>query len=227
VREYQFKGEMGATNSLLRLGNRIKQKQLAASTLDQIWSEVDIDHRRALLTSQLEDCVTFLANSSSQGTSLDGETKLETYLLNTLLLSPQRWAEMSCPTLSAQVRLCHLKALLDGLEERRFGGDPLRDLPARFRAAPLEPAHQAALRRAWDRATPEEGQELVDVMREFLLQQFVPAGESGSMYGTTLFNYLQWSEYRPAWFDDEAEGFPQDLEIKYAYECFHFLRTLL
>lgn len=110
VREYQFKGEMGTNNSMFRLSNRIKQKQLPSTTLDQIWVEVDIDHRRSILTSQLEDCVTFLANSSAaSGAELDGETKLEAYLLNTLLLDEKKWAEMKCPTLCSQVKLCHLK----------------------------------------------------------------------------------------------------------------------
>ena len=110
VREYQFQGEMGTNNSMLRLGSRIKQKPLPNTVLDQIWIEVDIDHRRALLTSQLEDCVTFLASSSSAGgAELDGETKLESYLLNTLLLDEKKWAEMKCPTLCSQVKLCHLK----------------------------------------------------------------------------------------------------------------------
>ena len=109
IREFQFKGEIGVTNSMSNLNKRIKQQPLSDVLLDQIWSEVDIDHRRALLTSQLEDCVTFLSNSSSGGGSaLDGETKLEAYLLNTLLLDQQKWDEMKCNSL-AQIKLCQLK----------------------------------------------------------------------------------------------------------------------
>ena len=109
IREFQFKGEIGVSNSMSNLNKRIKQQPLSDTLLDQIWSEVDIDHRRALLTSQLEDCVTFLSNSSSGGGSaLDGETKLESYLLNTLLLDQQKWDEMKCTSL-AQIKLCQLK----------------------------------------------------------------------------------------------------------------------
>ena len=109
IREFQFKGEIGVTNSMSNLNKRIKQQPLTEATLDEIWREVDFEYRRALLTSQLEDCVTFLSNSSSGGgAALDGETKLEAYLLNTLLLDQQKWDEMKCTSL-AQIKLCQLK----------------------------------------------------------------------------------------------------------------------
>lgn len=94
---------------------------------------------------------------------------------------------------------------MDGLEERRNGGDPLANLPQRFRTGTLSAAHAAALRRVCDHASAEEAQELIGTMRSCLLDQFVPAGESGGMHSDSLYLYLEWAGFDAACFAD----FPQ------------------
>lgn len=217
MREYQFKGELAAVSGMMRLTSRIKQKKLAPTVLDQIWSEVDIEHRLVMLTAQLEDCISFLTSAGGSA-SLDGEMKLETYLLHTLLLDPAKWAEMSCPTICSQVRLCHLKSLLDGIEERRSGGDPLKDImPSRFRV-PLTDKLSKQLRQAVDAVhSLEVVSATTDTLLQCLLNYFNT--EAGSMYGSTLAEYLEWA-------GADAEWFPKDISLQYAYHTYHLLKSL-
>jgi hypothetical protein len=116
------------------------------------------------------------------------------------------------------------QALLDGLEERHHGGDPLHALPQRFRSGQLTAEHKAALRRVWDHASAEEAQELVTTLRGCLLSQFVEAGESGGMHSDLLYQYVEWAGMDADCFQND---FPRDMKTSHAYECFHFLHALL
>ena len=116
--------------------------------------------------------------------------------------------------------------MLDGLEERRNGGDSLREMPQRFRE-PLEADHIAALKRAWSKASPEQQQEVLNTMRDCLLSNFVKGDEEGEIkiHGT-IAQYMGWAgidmnEY--PWFYDEQDGFPH-LHVKYCYHIYHWIR---
>ena len=95
--------------------------------------------------------------------------KLETYLLQTLLLDVVKWQEIACPSISNQIRLCHIKSLFDGLQERKSGGDPLRHLPSRFRD-PLLTYHEGVIRDLFHNAPPDEVQDVVETLRGVLMQ---------------------------------------------------------
>ena len=42
------------------LGQKIRQEELSPSVLNNIWEEVDTEHRLAVLTNQLDNCVAFI-----------------------------------------------------------------------------------------------------------------------------------------------------------------------
>ena len=112
---------------------------------------------------------------------------------------------------------------MDGLEERRNGGDPLREMPQRFRE-PLEAEHIAALKCAWGKAPPEQQQEVVNTMRDCWLRQFM--GEDDKIHDGTIVQYMEWAGIDSVdypWFHDEQVGFPH-LHVKYCYYTYHWMR---
>ena len=42
------------------LGQKIRQEELSPLVLNNIWEEVDTEHRLAVLTNQLDNCVAFI-----------------------------------------------------------------------------------------------------------------------------------------------------------------------
>ena len=112
---------------------------------------------------------------------------------------------------------------MDGLEERRNGGDPLREMPQRFRE-PLEADHIAALKRAWSKASPEQQQEVLNTMRDCWLMHFMREDEK--IHDGTIVQYMEWSgidrDDHP-WFHDDEDGFPP-LPVKYCYHTYQWIR---
>ena len=106
--------------------------------LDQIWAEIDTQHRLQRLMTQLEECISFLLSTSVQSRNDDflggdelsdplqdtstepnntgrnlaegafddeGNVLLEDFVLNTLLVDPNRWKAVSGTIISQQVCL--------------------------------------------------------------------------------------------------------------------------
>ena len=124
------------------------------------------------------------------------------------------------------IHISNTQALLDGLEERRNGGDSLRDMPQRFRE-PLDADHIAALKRVWSKAPPEQQHTVVNTMRDCWLKYFVKEDEGGEMrIQGTIAQYMEWagidSEEYP-WFHDDQDGFPH-LHVKHCYHTYHWIR---
>lgn len=163
TRQFQYAGELKRTGGLRFLGSRLRQAALSSSMLDQVWAEIDTKNRLVRLMTQLEECISFLLSTGSSQRSAaahqqlqspaavesagavggeqehteeedEGEVLVEHYVLQTLLVDPQRWAEVACASVSQHVRLKHLQSLYLGLEERSRG-DPLEDVALKYRGA--------------------------------------------------------------------------------------------
>lgn len=85
----------------------------------QICLEIDTLPRRAALSAQIENCIVFIASSAGL---MDGEMKMNTFMLDILQLDSATWQSVSGPTLERTVCLKHLKSLHQGLQRRRDGG---------------------------------------------------------------------------------------------------------
>jgi hypothetical protein len=121
------KGEIRRSGGLRLLSSRLPQSRLSDALLDQIWAEVDTQHRLQRLMTQLEECISFLLSTSIQSRSDDeppdafldhasgaaeesdsaangeGNVFLEDFVLNTLLVDPKRWKDVSGSVISQQV----------------------------------------------------------------------------------------------------------------------------
>jgi hypothetical protein len=94
--------------------------------------EIDLDHRYVRLTQQLEDCVAFLSFFLGSTSRMSGDTKLSSFIQEAMLVSPEFWREVSCPTIDREVYLRHLKSLINGMDERQNGA--FHKLDMKYRA---------------------------------------------------------------------------------------------
>lgn len=133
VTQFQYAGELQNTGVLRMLQERVLQEPLSLSLLERIQREVDTKVRLVRLLTQVEECVAFVVSTGNTGVmDVDSTMLLETYINDILLVSKASWAEISCPTISAHVQLCHLRALLQALELWLLG-DPLDAVVLRYK----------------------------------------------------------------------------------------------
>lgn len=116
IRHFQYRGDIKNTGQLVNLHRCVKQEVLPPSILENIWVEIDTKDHFTRLMGQLEMCITFIVSVSGGGTdlsrksSLDPYTPLQNYILNTLLIDPAIWSEITTQTISQSVRICHLQS---------------------------------------------------------------------------------------------------------------------
>jgi hypothetical protein len=139
-----LQGELQERGGMNLVAEKIKQVELPALLLDQIMVEVDLDLRYLRLMKQLEDCVAFLNSFLSSTSSMNGETKLCSFIVEAMLVSPQAWKEISCASIDREVCLKHIKSLITGMDERQNGGEFYK-LDSKYREQ-LSPEHVELLK---------------------------------------------------------------------------------
>jgi len=225
IRHFHFAGEAQRTGLLTTLAGRIPQLPLPSSTLDTIWAEVDAEFRLSRLLTQLEDIIRFVGGMSPSAWGKSGKsgggsgaTRVEVFALQTLLLSPESWAELTTPTLSSSVTLAQLGALYTGLDERA-NGDPIDRTDPRYREEVPEGLLmelQVALG-----VTEFDGDVLRAAMHDLLAEQLV---EPNFPADASLKQYLGFASQVDL--DDEdwfVGGFPDGLELRHAFHAFKAL----
>ena len=144
LRHYRFGGEGGGAERLGLLARRVPQQELPPAVLSALWEEVDTQHRLLRMQGQLEGLLAFASSlAGGAGSGVSADTPIESFVLETLLVEPGRWAEASTPTLARFGRLCHLRCLLRGCAER-LHGDPLDEVRSAYRGA-LDAGTQRAI----------------------------------------------------------------------------------
>jgi hypothetical protein len=220
IREFAFKGEITSTGALSALSQRIAQEDLPPSVLDQIWEEIDTETRLLMLEQQLEECVAFIGSAGSAG-RLNGDTKLASFVLDTLLIDESRWAEMACPTVTNAVCLRHIKAVINGINERKNSGDVFHDLPSMYREE-LSEAQLEALRKCAQSAG--NLQMLVTALFDFIMMLKTASYNFDAYIFANLFDIGDGSLYDEQWYHD---SFPRDIMNTQSYATYTALRGML
>lgn len=218
VIEFTFKGELSRTGAMSILGQKIPQVELPPSILDQIWNEVDTVHRLALLTTQLEDSVAFISSSTGR-TQINGDTKLNAFIQEILMIDASKWGDISCATLNTSVQLRHLKSLMHGLQEKA-SGDLFGTLDRKFKK-PLSPQDRETCLKCGRNA--KDLNILVNTLKEFLLK-LMEVGLSFDPYIKKNLQYV--GDGRLADYDWFIEEFPEDLKNENALEVYQLFKTM-
>jgi hypothetical protein len=217
VIEYSFKGELTVTGALSMLGQKIKQEELLPSVLDQLWIEIDTEHRLSLLMTQLEDCVSFISSASGRS-QINGDTKLSSFLTDVLMIDSQKWADISCPTMITYVCLKHIKSVINGLNERKHGGNLFYNLPAKFKKS-LTTEQTNRLIQCVKHA--KDLKILVNALHDLLMK----LNESGLTFEEFIFYNLPYvGDGQLDGCDWYQEWFPKDLTLDYTYETYYLLK---
>ena len=108
----------------------------------------------------------FLTSAGSSAWKLDGDTKLQTFVLEISLLDAAVWDEMACPTINSSVCLKHLKSLQRGIRRREREDCLFPDMDMADYGAPLTADQEQQLRRCARQAT--QLSVLVDAMEDFI-----------------------------------------------------------
>lgn len=219
VTQFQYAGELLNTGVLRMLQERVHQEPLSVSLLDRIQHEIDTKVRLVRLLSRVEECVAFVVSTGNTGVmEVDGSMMLESYVSDVLLVPKSAWSEVSCPTITGHIQLCHLRALLQALEHWLLG-DPLESVVLKYK-------------------DPFEGIASDDDLRK------VAISEGCSMFMAGLFDLLTEQLCRDTWpadaclkqyvgYRDEDicdvvayEIFPETLCLCHAYSTYKFLLTV-
>ena len=101
--------------------------------LDKLQKELDTKNRVLRLLAQVEDCISFVVSTgNSSVASVDASMSLDSYVCDILLVSRDYWSEISCPCISLNVQLKHLRCVLQFLENM-IHGDPLDMVVLKYR----------------------------------------------------------------------------------------------
>ena len=226
IRHFQYRGDIKNTGQLVNLHRCVKQEGLPPSILENIWVEIDTKDHFTRLMGQLEMCITFIVSVSGGGTdlsrksSLDPYTPLQNYILNTLLIDPAIWSEITTQTISQSVRICHLQSLFLNLEEK-MSGNPVDNIAQRYREE-LVASQEDNLKRA---AKHLDLTILLPIFRNFIISQLTdPNWEPNE-------NLKEYLTYAAGDFDlDSApwyDHFPDTLTLAHAYRIYLLLSSLV
>jgi len=220
VFQFQYAGEIRKSGGLRGLATRMKQTPLSVATLDEIWKELDTQNRLTRLLALLEGCITFLVASGGSAQQYEGDVLLEDYILDTLLINPQKWDEIRCPSLAQHVRLSHLQCLYLDLEMRN-GNDPLANVALSYR----DEISSELSSHLYQVLSKIDTTIFNPILREFCTEQ-LSAGTWPS--SSNLKEYLGYST------EVDLETFewfaliPDELELRHSYELYKVLsRPLL
>jgi hypothetical protein len=220
VSHYQYRGDVKNQGHLSGLNQRIAQESLPPSILDMIWTEIDTSDRLTKLMAQLEMVISFLVSISIRSVALSAQTSLQKFVLESLLVDPQVWAEMTTHTITQQVMLCHIQSLFMSLEEKMFG-NPLDGVAQSYR----ENLSDQLLNDLRKSAKHLNLTELIPVMRDFMIQQLCetkwPTDANLKEYLTYVATDVLIEE------QDWYEHFPEALQLQHTYQTFTFLSSLI
>lgn len=118
------------------------------------------------LGALVEDCIVYLSSSGSSAWKLDGDTKLETFALEILLLHVDIWQEIACPVIRSSVYLKHLKSLQRGIRRKELDGCLFPGLDLADYGAPLTADQEQQLRQCAQQAT--QLSVLVEALEDFI-----------------------------------------------------------
>jgi len=152
----------------------------------------------------------------------EGDLLLEKYILETLLVEPSRWSELSTPAISQQIKIKHIQSLFMGLEERSMS-DPLDAVALKYRDSLEEPL-QEALDFIFLTLPPTDSSILLTAIRNFATEQLCSGNWSAN---AILKEYLLYSApelEECSWF---VESFPDVLELRHSYALYHKLRIVI
>lgn len=174
------------------------------------------------LSSQIEDCIEFIASAGASTSKLDGNVTLTSFILDTLQVDPSSWQEVSCPTLTSSVCLHHLKSLYREMIRRESGGLLFPGLNLTEYGAELSDGDAEALRvcarDVVDLAC------LLDSLEDFIwLKLSRQALSEFSGRALSLHENMSYVHEGGEWFD--ADSFPQ-LKVEQAYAVFEELKQM-
>eukprot|EP00339_Tiarina_fusa_P025284 CAMPEP_0117064642 /NCGR_PEP_ID=MMETSP0472-20121206/45158_1 /TAXON_ID=693140 ORGANISM="Tiarina fusus, Strain LIS" /NCGR_SAMPLE_ID=MMETSP0472 /ASSEMBLY_ACC=CAM_ASM_000603 /LENGTH=1533 /DNA_ID=CAMNT_0004784887 /DNA_START=231 /DNA_END=4830 /DNA_ORIENTATION=+ len=145
ISHYQYRGDIHLMGQLTKLKSKLPQdSQLPNHLRENIASEIDTKNHALRLVQILELCIQFIVSvGSSNDQLLNGETQLETFVLETLELK-EKWDGVTTRTISQHIRLRSIRALYEMLETL-VKGNPLDDVPEKY-CKKLTPAEEEKLR---------------------------------------------------------------------------------
>lgn len=223
VIEYSFKDEISTTGAMTKFENRIKQEELSKSTVDQIWTEIDTEQRLILMSSLLQDSVTFVSstNDKSGMPGINGDVKFHLFLKDVMLIDDEKLDAIDCSTLQSSVCMKHLKSLMYGLVERQHDGNLFYRLQDKYKLQ-LKPSELELL----DKFVATSSKDLLIVVKcleDFLLK--LQDSGSGYSFCPELFeNLLYVRDGVLADMDLVTSSFPQDLKVELAMETYYYLK---
>lgn len=163
-------------------------------------ARLDHHERYVALMKQLDSCVSSLGFILRSGTTVSGETKLVTFVLETMLVDAGTWAEVSSETINNRVCLHHLESLIRGLDEHQ-NGVKYKDLDVKYQQA-LGGSTEDAIQKFVLASSPENKQILLKGMYNLLVKMADPSFE-GEQKFDTINEYLvnMVNELDELWFD--------------------------
>eukprot|EP00997_Jenningsia_sp_PLL12_P001811 NODE_1301_length_1198_cov_80.107050_g1070_i0.p1 GENE.NODE_1301_length_1198_cov_80.107050_g1070_i0~~NODE_1301_length_1198_cov_80.107050_g1070_i0.p1 ORF type:complete len:223 (-),score=50.10 NODE_1301_length_1198_cov_80.107050_g1070_i0:146-814(-) len=196
----------------------IVQEPLPPQHADAIWAEMDTQHLRSRLMAQLEECIRFLATiGGGHASDVDGNTLLQTYVLDTLLVPSGLWERSSTPSVAQHVHLRHLQSLYVYLEEKEHG-----DAAERAGIAYHEPLPEGLKAELVLAAGSMDLRYLVPTVKDFVAEQLTSGSWEPS---SSLKQYLIFFDLDleiEDWFRD----FPDGLELRHTVEVCRLLDAL-
>jgi hypothetical protein len=220
IHHFSYRGDIQKSGRLQNLCNKVHQININSGTQQTILSEIDTLDKFTKLMSQLEVSINFLASFGSK-VSIDPKTLWEDFVKNVLMINQNIWKEITTPTITQQVQLCHLQSLYLCLEEK-MKGNPLDDVISEYRQN-LDETNEIELKQVLNHL---ELDLLVVVLREFLISELTEKKWSTS---SNLKEYLVYAGQRIGvnlevdWYDDY---FPESLELRHCYQVYQLLHAL-
>jgi hypothetical protein len=227
IRHFPYAGEVKG-DVMTSLNMRVSQLPLEQTLLDQLWAEVDTQHRLSGLILQLEECIAFLVSVGGDAKStitIDGSTKLQTYVLDALLVEPAAWSAVCTPVIEQHVRLCHLDTMLTFLHNK-MNGDPADATLQVFRSD-LDAAASAGLKAAFTSMNSDMQMWVLGNLRKLLVDHC--CSQDSHMYGqqeslSLMFALdLVFEEDPP---DELYTILPDSVLVSHAYQVYRILEEL-
>ena len=207
--QFEYPGEGSSSAQLAALKLVCAQSPLPSEVAAALRSDLDTVARRQPLEEVVDVAVAFAAEM----VAVDPTTMLQAFVVDVLGMTLENVAPAS---VVQNVRLGHLAALHDFLEEARFGS-PLDSVHPRFKAA--LPPDVASVVSAAASAGKLDMDVLLPALRDLLVSHLRGEGGGGLPADGDLAEYLGYATdvdlERLPWF---AESFPSGLRLEHAFE---------
>eukprot|EP01130_Rhizamoeba_saxonica_P005883 TRINITY_DN2328_c0_g2_i1.p1 TRINITY_DN2328_c0_g2~~TRINITY_DN2328_c0_g2_i1.p1 ORF type:complete len:3185 (-),score=755.13 TRINITY_DN2328_c0_g2_i1:18-8699(-) len=215
LKRFSFANETRKTGVLSSLNQKIEQINLTEDLKEKILQDMSsLAHIHEVMRI-LEVTIGFLSATGGTNIKISGEEYVDNYIKETLLLSG---SVNLGNTIEKQIRLCHLVALWEFLEEQ-LSSDPFDNVVPKYRID-LEPEMEEDLRNCIkDIDIPT----VCAVLKNLLLNQMNAEHNSASIPISSFIMYSTTPEdtylYQLSWFSN----FPESMETKHMLETYRFL----